>query len=247
MEIVSSSSNPRIKSVKRLHSSRERKATGESIAEGSKALDAMLNAGIRPSMVLRTDGDWETAAKAAEHRFDCLVVSSSVLSAASDTQHPQGPVLVFGVPKRSTIRRQNTVILHDVSDPGNVGTIVRSAVAFGWDVAVAGRTTDPWGPKAIRSSAASVFATRVVALGSPLSEASAVGLTTIATLPTGGASAPQSAGPFALLVGSEAAGLPVAIADASDERFTILMPGGTESLNAAVAASIAMHTLTQSV
>ena len=52
---------------------------------------------------------------------------------------------------------------------------------------------------------------------------------------------------FGLLVGAEAVGLPVAIADAADERFTILMPGGAESLNAAVAASIAMHTLTQSV
>jgi TrmH family RNA methyltransferase len=242
MEIVTSSSNPRIKSVKRLHSSRERKATGESIAEGPKALDAMLDAGIRPSMVLCADEDSATASKAAEHRFDCLVVSSPVLAAASDTQHPQSPVLVFAVPRRSAIRRRNTVILHDVSDPGNVGTIVRSAAAFGWDVAVAGRTTDPWGPKAIRSSAASVFATRVVALESPLSEASAVGLTTIATVPAGGASGPRSAGPFALLIGSEAGGLPDAVTDDCDELFTIPMPGGTESLNAAVAAGIAMHT-----
>jgi TrmH family RNA methyltransferase len=246
MEIVTSSSNPRIKSVKRLHLSRERRATGRSIAEGPKALAAMLDAGIAPSMMLRTDEDTETAALAAEHGFDCLVVSLSVLTTASDTQHPQSPVVVFAVPEESALHRRNTVVLHDVSDPGNVGTIVRSAMAFGWDVAVAGRTTDPWGPKAIRSSAGSVFATRVVALESPLREAAAIGLTTIAALPTGGATAPQSAGPFALLVGSEAAGLPSTVADGADERFTISMPGGVESLNASVAAAIAMHVLGKS-
>jgi TrmH family RNA methyltransferase len=244
MEIVTSTANPRVKAVKRLHAARERRATGQSIAEGPNALAAVLDAGITPSLVLHTAEDDASASVVATHRIESIGVSQDVLSAASDTQHPRGPVIVFPIPERSQLRHVDTVVLVGISDPGNVGTIVRSAAAFGWDVGITGDTADPWGPKAIRSSASAVFATHIITVESPLENAAEMDLISVATVAQGGVAMLDVADPAALLIGAEAAGLPQSLTNGADLRLTIEMPGGAESLNAAVAASIAMYGIT---
>ncbi|MDH5504130.1 MAG: RNA methyltransferase, partial [Acidimicrobiia bacterium] len=106
-------------------------------------------------------------------------------------------------------------------------------------------SVDVWSPKTIRAGGGGHFATDIeVAPLLTLSELRVRGLQTVATVGTGGVGSSEIPdGPVAILVGSEAHGLPADVVAAADWRFTIPMPGGTESLNAAVAASIALYVI----
>ena len=143
------------------------------------------------------------------------------------------------------------VVMAAIQDPGNVGTIIRSAEAFGATGAIATQgTADPWSPKALRASAGS-------ALRLPLLRGRAVAVV-LAQLRVSGAKivaatakAPASldtrllrecvSGPAAIFIGSEGTGLPAEVEHAADARIAIPMSDQVESLNAGVAASIALY------
>ena len=247
MEIVTSTSNPRIKAIRSLHSSKGRRAAGSSLAEGPHVVSALLRSTVRPTLLVLTDtsdeGMLDEATDGRRQSCDVLIVTPRVLSSISDTEEPRGPLAVFTIPTFATIRDRDTVVLHDVSDPGNVGTIVRSAVAFGYDVALSGSTADPWSPKAVRSSAGAVFEAHIARSDDPVADSRAAKLRTVATVVAGGGAPPPTPQSTAIIIGSEAAGLPEALVEQCDAMMTIPTAPGTESLNAAVAASIAMYAL----
>ena len=255
MEIVTSTSNPRIKAIRSLHTSKGRRAAGSSLAEGPHVVSALLRSSVVPTVLVLSDApdgtmlDETMPGKALldpPHQCDILFVTPRVLKSMSDTEEPRGPLAVFQIPALMTIRDRDTVVLHDVSDPGNVGTIVRSAVAFGYDVAVSGSTADPWSPKAVRSSAGAIFGAHIARSEDPVADSRAANLRTVATVVAGGGVPPRTGQPTAILIGSEATGLPEALIDGCDTTMTIPTTPMTESLNAAVAASIAMYSLGRS-
>ncbi|MFZ4516324.1 MAG: TrmH family RNA methyltransferase, partial [Acidimicrobiia bacterium] len=136
------------------------------------------------------------------------------------------------------------VVLVDVQDPGNVGTILRAAEAAGVSTIVAvGDTVDCWNPKVVRASAGALGGLTLVEAREPqpaLDTLRANGFVTVSTVVRGG-QAPDVvdlAGPIALVVGSEAHGLDPDVAHACDLHVTIPMTGASESLNAAVATSV---------
>jgi TrmH family RNA methyltransferase len=176
---------------------------------------------------------------------EIVTVSDSVLRRLSGTEHPRGPVAVAAIPESAPLTRHDTVVLVDVGDPGNAGTILRSAAAFGFHVASTPGTVDLWSPKVLRSAAGAHFQTEVASLDDdPVSALGRAGLTSVALVVAGGEPIEEVHEPVVgLLVGSEAHGLDATIAAGVDRRVTLAMPGGTESLNAAVAASIAMYAL----
>jgi TrmH family RNA methyltransferase len=141
------------------------------------------------------------------------------------------------------------VYLHGVHDPGNVGAILRSAAAFGASsVAIGPGTADPFGPKAVRASMGAVFAVAVARAADDVAELPGV---TIALVAGAGTPLPQLK-PFSgagrhkmvtLLVGAEREGLPQAVVAAADA--TAHIPIATDSLNAAMAATIALYELTR--
>jgi TrmH family RNA methyltransferase len=132
-----------------------------------------------------------------------------------------------------------------VSDPGNVGTMIRTAAAFGWDFGFTTGTADPWSPKVLRSAAGGHFTLSVARVGS-VADLEGWGLTTAAAVVTGGDDPVTLApGRYALLVGAEAAGLPREVIVSASVRVTVPMPGRTESLNAAVAAAILTYALSR--
>ena len=235
MEPVRSTRNPRVAEAVRLRRARERKERGLTLLEGPNlvreamasgtSLHSLFGVGARP--------DWVNAA-------DWIEVTAEVLGRLADTKSPRGPIGVMSIPEPAQILRDHLVV--DVSDPGNAGTLIRTAAAFGFDVVFRPGSVDPWSPKVLRSAAGAHFHT---AIGSAIPAGSG----TIATVIKGGID-PANLGAvldpdraWGLLIGSEAHGLDPTDVESADVSVSIPMPGGTESLNAAVAAAILAYEL----
>jgi TrmH family RNA methyltransferase len=243
-EVITSTANGRVKAVRELHQRKARRVRRETIIEGPRVFGEFADAHVVPSVTLCTPEDTLSIERCAVLGVEPVLVTEEVLASASDTRAPRSPVAVVPVRPPDQLRSHNTVVLVDIQDPGNVGTIIRTAAGLGWDVAVSGATAETWSPKTIRSSAGTHVHTRLIQLTDPVTEAAAAGLATIATVVAGGENLQRQHPPVALFIGSEAHGLPGGIVQRCDLQTTIAMPGGTESLNAAVAASIAMYAMT---
>ncbi|KAA3638352.1 MAG: RNA methyltransferase, partial [Armatimonadetes bacterium] len=161
-----------------------------------------------------------------------------VLRSAADAENPRSPVAAVHRPPGASPRDLNTVVLVDIADPGNVGTMIRTAAAFGWDVAVTPRTADVWSPKVLRAGAGAHFSTSIIEVEDPLVFKSSH--TVIATEPGGPAMSVRGGAPYAVLIGSEAHGLEPRVVEGADLQLSVPMDGRIESLNASVAAGIAM-------
>ncbi len=242
-EIITSASNPLIKAFKRLHRARGRSEEMATIIEGPTVFSEALGAGITMRTVLVEKGDNTTLQICDRHGYEPQIVTAEVLAAASDTVHPQSPVAMIPIPEPDRMHYRNTLVLRDVGDPGNLGTMIRSAAAFGWDVCVTGDSAHPWNPKVVRAGVGAHFKVHLSFSKDPFADATELGLDVVASVVTGGGEAVRGEHPIALFIGSEAAGLSADDIDRSNRSVTIPMPGETESLNAAVAASILMYEL----
>ncbi len=160
---------------------------------------------------------------------------------------PTGPIALFpflDVPVDELLRSRDLIVLLDgVQDPGNVGTAIRAAHAFGAGVALSRGTADLYNPKTVRATMGSLFHTpvaRELDATRFLDEAHAAGFVSAAAMPVGGtAFAELPVGKLVLVVGSEGAGLSEEVVGACFFRITI--PVLAPSLNAAVAASILLY------
>ena len=185
---------------------------------------------------------------------EVLVTPLSILTSALTTETPQ-PVAALVTPPRwgwehlVGLRRNSApliLVLAGLQDPGNLGTILRSAEAFGATgiVALPG-TVSAWNPKAVRASAGSVFRVPLLVASerASLLRLHEAGVRILAT--TVQAAQPVElidlADPVALIIGNEGSGVPDDLAEKADARVTIPCPGPVESLNAAVAASVLLY------
>lgn len=212
------------------------------VVEGPKLFREAVAAGthISEAFVLVDDGD--SLAVCAEHDIPATTVSAEALARIATTDTPQSPVAVFRIPGLLTVDR-NIVVGWGVGDPGNVGTLIRTAVGFGLTYAAGPESADPWSPKTIRAAAGAHLRSGV---GMVPDLSVLAGHQVVATDISGTPIAELSVAadrPIAILVGDEANGLPGAVLDAADSVVSIPMPGGTESLNAAVAGAIAIYEL----
>ncbi len=175
-----------------------------------------------------------------------VLVEGAALDRLSGTMSPRGPVAVIDIPRSEPVATDLALVLCGLADPGNVGSLIRTAAAFGAGVIVGPGTADPWSPKTLRAAAGGHFRT-VIELA-PSLEPSALesrGWEVLSTVVSGGVH-PQDLDPgrYAVLIGDEAHGLPPELAR-SGQAVTIPMPGGIESLNAAVAGALLLFTLTE--
>lgn len=170
-------------------------------------------------------------------------MTPEVLARLAPTEHPRGPIAVLR-PDPSPLAADHAIVLWDISDPGNAGTLIRTAAAFSLDVITTRGTTDLWAPKVLRAGAGAHFAVGFGEVAGP-ADLEAMGYRTVAAVASGGAwpDEVQTRTSTALLVGNEAHGLPAEVAAAATVRVTIPMPGGTESFNAGVAGSILAYAL----
>jgi TrmH family RNA methyltransferase len=183
-------------------------------------------------------------------RVDVVSIPETVMAAVSPVRSSSAIVAVADRPEFSLEQlypeRPLVVVACDVQDPGNLGAIVRVAEAAGGSgIIAAGRSADPFGPKALRGSMGSTLRVPVVVAGAvdAMNDAKRRGCRILAAVPRDGRSLfdLELTGPVALLVGGEGAGLTPGMVDAADERFTIPMQGQAESLNAAVTAAVSMY------
>lgn len=238
MEPVSSTRNQHVVRAARLQRARGRRETNATILEGPHILAEAVRSGTTVTDVFGLVDDDNARSLAAEGGARWIPVVEDVLRKIAGTNHPRGPVAILRVPDPITVGTDR--IWLDTSDPGNAGTLIRTAAAFGFGVVVAPDAVDPWHPKVVRAAAGGHFRTQV-ASGQPGDAY------TIATVVRGGtpvAELPQllpGDRPVCLLVGNEARGLGATVIDEADLTVSIPMVGEIESLNAAVAGAICMY------
>ena len=250
--------NPLVSQLRRL--SRRRSARvdeGRFLVEGPTLLGVALDAGAEVSLVLRdgasplTDEVATLAGRAQEAGARLVELGPGILAKITDTVTPQPVAAVAarhpvaldalfadGPPTRPVI------VLVGVADPGNAGTLLRSAEAAGAAAVVfCAGSVDPYHPKTVRASAGSIFLVPVVDGGDPEVVLAALGdhgVRRVGTVARGGVdlAAAALAGPVAIVLGSEAHGLPEGLDRVLDEVVTIPMTGRSESLNVAMAGTL---------
>jgi TrmH family RNA methyltransferase len=220
--MISSKDNPKLKLVRALQRKKEREETGLFACEGEDLCDAASEAGVEPVELLI----------AGEN------VEAELLAGVSLLPHPARAIGVFRRGDLPPGRRDTCLALWQLSDPGNVGTLIRSADAFGAGVSLSEGCADPLSQKALRASAGAIFRVplvpwnehpgRVVALDAR----GEVPLTSIDLSP-----------PLTIVLGAERAGLPDELMAECDQVASIPMPGDAESLNGAAAGAIALYEL----
>jgi TrmH family RNA methyltransferase len=244
---------PRVVAARRLQRRRDRDQTGRFLAEGPQAVREALAAGA----VVELFGTPPALARYADLAARSPVtspVTEEVINALAETVQPQGLVAVceqLDVALSDVLakRPRLVAVVAEVRDPGNAGTVLRTADAAGASAVIfAGDAVDPYNGKCVRASAGSLFHVEVIR--SPLAvvgDLRDAGLQVLATTGYGADDLDSLlddgvlAAPTAWLFGSEAHGLPESLLAAADRRVRVPIYGGAESLNLAAAAAVCLY------
>lgn len=257
LEHISSPANDTVKLLKSLDRKKARNETGLFLAEGARLAEEALNHGWAPAYVLAGAAALERPQTAAllarlkEAGARTLTASEKVLAAVSRKDNPQTVVAAFrqrlsGLNDLPADGARRWIALYEVRDPGNLGTVIRTADAAGCDgVILLGQTCDPFSIEAVRATMGSLFAMPVAAagfgdfndwrrrIGARMVAASMRGIRAHDKADYG----PRSV----VLMGNEQAGLPETIEAGCDELVRIPMMGAADSLNLASAASLMIY------
>ncbi|MDX1436146.1 MAG: macro domain-containing protein [Anaerolineales bacterium] len=253
---ITSSRNPKVQWIKALQgSARKRRQEGVFVIEGIRLLEEASQAGIVPRLILHTaelsDRGRQLLARFSPDASEILEASPGALKAASDTISPQGILAVCPLPEPALPHPELLVLVLDrLRDPGNLGTILRTAAVLGVGQALlAPESTDPFSPKVLRAGMGAQFQLAIASLAWPEIAAHlrlpVEGQTVQILLAETAAGAPLTAidfrQPTALIIGGEAEGASPEARRLAHQSVSIPMPGGGESLNAAVAAGILLY------
>jgi TrmH family RNA methyltransferase len=250
MKTVASKDNPAYKALAKLASSAaERRKRGLTVVEGAHLVEACLKAGHVVASLMVSDSALANAEVARllgrAGSVSVTKLSDKLFDAVSTLPSPSGILAVVATPSGRAVPADARfcLLLEDIQDPGNVGTLLRSAAAAGVEhVLLSPTCAFAWSPKVLRAGQGAHFALNVVE-GADLAgflstwRGKSVALAADAATPIFDV---DLSGPVAFVVGNEGAGLSHALQQAAGVRATIPMPGQAESLNAGVAGSIAL-------
>jgi TrmH family RNA methyltransferase len=247
--VLTSGKNPKVTAAVRLKKRALREEDRRFLVEGAQAVaEALADEGRLLSLFVTEDVD-PLAVRAKEAGVEVAQVSQRVMERLTSTVTPQG---VVGVAPFVDVGLEHlggsgcVVVLHEVRDPGNAGTILRSADAAGASgVVFAGGSVDTYNPKAVRASAGSIFhvpVVREVATEHALAALRARGSAVVAMDIQGDEDLFESelAASVAFVFGNEAHGLPSEILEGADHRVRVPQAGRAESLNLAAAATVCL-------
>jgi TrmH family RNA methyltransferase len=246
---ITSRNNPRLKEAARLvASSRDRRKTGKCVLEGEHLVEVYAaRCGPPETLIIADDAIARPAVRALAERHPdrTLIVPASLLGELATLPAGVGMLAVVATP---TIGAPDPagfcLLLDDVQDPGNVGSMLRTAAAAGVDrVLLSKRCAFAWSPKTLRAGQGAHFCVAIhedVDLPGWTENYRSSGGNVIASVAAGGTSLHEARleGPVAVAIGSEGAGLSPALVACATMRLTIPMAGGVESLNAAAAAAV---------
>jgi RNA methyltransferase, TrmH family len=252
--LIESRQNPRVKELRAALSRSGRTPSGLIAIEGEHLVQEAMRSHLRFASIFLRDGYQPPFAIPQDAKH--LLLPADIFASAVSTEQPQGIAALIHPPVFSADAIFRTpaphatapliLVLAGLQDPGNVGTLLRSAEAFAASgVLLLPGTASPWNPKALRASAGSAF--RVPAVN--VTETDALGLLARHNIPAIAAVAregmPVNEAPLAnacaLLIGNEGAGLSDKLIARAAHRITIPMPGNVESLNAAIAGSLLLY------
>jgi len=241
--------HPKVQRLRRLLDRRRARHDERSfVLEGGRVLGEALAAGAAIEAVFVAAGtDEPSVDRARDAGVPVLVLEPGVVERIADTVTPQPIVAVVGfidVALDAVLPATLVVVCVDIRDPGNLGTVLRSAEGAGaGGVVCCDGSVDLYNPKVVRASAGSLFHVPVVAGGQPVEVLERLGTAKLQRLGTAahGGDAPEDVdlrAPVALALGNEAHGLPEAVDACLDRRVTIPMAGRTDSLNVGMAAAV---------
>ena len=247
-ERISSRKNPLLQQVKKLLSSRaERRKTGLFVADGTKLLEEAVKYWPGLQTVILTDG---VEIQVPDH-VRVVRVPEDVMASISPMEAPQGALFLGKLPEQTEfVPKKGMLILDGVQDPGNIGTILRTADAMDVPVVLLEGCADPWSWKVIRSTMGAAFRTPVVqasweeVLGKCREAGIPIGVTALSDRAVDIRTADLSE--MALVIGSEGRGVRKEVLENADHELIIPMNPHCESLNAAIAAAIVMWEIKRS-
>ena len=243
MERIVSRHNPLVRRFRSLSRDRSfRREQGEFVCDGAKLLAEAIANGIGIGVVLiRETAPLQDLSSLGD--TPVFTVSDEVFSWISTLENSPGPIFSARFPKLPEGSPERVMVLENVQDPGNVGTVLRTAAAMGCGLVVlTGECADPYNPKTVRSAMGALFRQPISELTLEELKAKLAGW----DLPLYGAALAPDAqdvrslrlGHAAIAVGNEGHGLSEELLSVCDRKIIIPMTPGSESLNAAVAASI---------
>ena len=250
-EPISSRRNPLVKGLRELHHPAGRLEQQRLLLEGTHLLQEALRLGHVPDLLLAT-APWmarhANLLSALPPSTVCREASAEVIEAAATTRHPDGVVGTLPWPLPAQLLPPSPpsfgLLLDNVQDPGNLGTLLRTALAAGVDQVWLGEGADPWQPKVLRASSGASLALPIgrfssAELSGLLRQARAAGTRLLATVVEGGLPywSQDWQRPVLLMLGNEGSGLGQELLAEADVRLTIPLVSGVESLNVAVAAA----------
>ena len=239
---ITARKNPLLQQVRRLIASRrEREEAGLFVADGTKLLQEAVRFYPGLDTVILSDG---VEAQVPDH-VRIVRVPEEVMASISPMETPQGALFLCKLPEKTAFKPMAGMLLLDgIQDPGNLGTILRTADALDIPVALLEGCADPYSHKVVRSSMGAVFRTPVVQTTWDEAKAacSCAGIPIAVTALSDKAQDLRQAAlnRMAVVIGSEGRGVRQAVLEAADEALIIPMNPHCESLNAAIAAAIVM-------
>jgi TrmH family RNA methyltransferase len=246
--LITSRRNPLVRQLRQLHSTTGRREQGLVLLEGTHLIQELLRLGLQPHQLLVTE-DWcaRHGPLLAALDTEPILVSQEVLAAVATTDHPDGVVVTLQPPQPADDGADFVLVLDGIQDPGNLGTLLRTALAAGIQQVWLAGGADPWQPKVLRASAGAALALPhrrlerdgVIAL---VQQAAAGGSQVVAAVPPGAAANRPYwqldwRQPTLLLLGAEGPGLSAALLGQATQWVCIPHSDAVESLNVAVAAA----------
>ena len=251
MKTIRSRDNAFVKQLVALaHSSRERRKAGLTVLDGVHLVRAYIDAQGPPHAIAVAESAL-TRQEVAGILADCPppivnLLADKLMAEASSLDSPAFVMAMVGTPEAGSVPPDATVlVLEDVQDPGNVGSMLRSAAAAGiTQILLSATTAFAWSPKVLRAAQGAHFLLNIVEGVDVLAFVRSYRGVSLALVPRGAGVAPlydaDLTGPTAILIGNEGSGLSPELAAAATHRVTIPMPGKVESLNAAAAGAICL-------
>ena len=250
MKEITSVHNPQVQRLRDLQKAKNRREAGLFLAESAKMVGEAIDLGLCRTLIVdgKRQDDYAAMMDSAQAQgCEVLLVTPAVMQAISEQKTPQGVCCTVQIPQEPQRLSGNLIVAMDgVQDPGNVGTILRTADAAGFDGALLSiACADLYGAKTLRATMGSVFrvpAKRTGDLPAALEELKARGYAIVAT-ELGGADfyahCPHERA--VLVIGSEGNGVSAQVRAVATHHLALPMRGGAESLNAAVAAGIMIY------